>query len=137
MSGRAAKYKNLIIFGCLAYPHINQGKLDVIALKEVFVSYLDRVKRCKIWCKQHRSAISRDMTFNKAALIKEKVTSDTYAFANNNMDKPANTSKLKVEFSNERDHKRKHLILKMDYIMNLKKLRHSIYNKLTCKTLIS
>ena len=78
MSGRAAKYKNLIIFGCLAYPHINQGKLDIIALKEVFVSYLDRVKRCKIWCKQHKSAISRDMTLNTAALIKEKVTSDMH-----------------------------------------------------------
>lgn len=47
-SRRPASYENLRIFRCLAYVHINQGKLDARALKGVFLGYPDEVKGYRI-----------------------------------------------------------------------------------------
>lgn len=42
--------------------------------------------------------------FSKAILIKENAVSDTDVYADNNMDKLVETSKLKVEFYKDRDY---------------------------------
>ncbi|KAH9682681.1 hypothetical protein KPL71_027445 [Citrus sinensis] len=43
-SGRAANYSNLKIFGCPAYAHVKQGKLEPRALKCVFLGYPEGFK---------------------------------------------------------------------------------------------
>ncbi|KAH9750670.1 hypothetical protein KPL71_013960 [Citrus sinensis] len=61
-SGRPPKFENLRIFGCPAYVHINQGKLNAKALKGFFVGYPDGVKGYRVWCGEQRECIiSRDV----------------------------------------------------------------------------
>lgn len=43
-SGYAPNLSNLRIFGCVAYAHINQGKLEPRALKCMFLGYPKGVK---------------------------------------------------------------------------------------------
>ena len=49
-SGKPPDLSNLRIFGCLAYAHINQGKLEPKAIKGYFIGYPEGVKGFKIWC---------------------------------------------------------------------------------------
>lgn len=54
------RYKHKRIFGCLDYVHFKQGKLDVRALKGVFIGYPEGVKSYKVWCEAvHGCVISR------------------------------------------------------------------------------
>ena len=48
--GKPADYLNMRVFGCPAYAHIKQGKLQPKALKGVFLGYREGVKRYKLWC---------------------------------------------------------------------------------------
>lgn len=48
-SGKPVDCGILKTFGCQSYAHINQGKLAPRALKGMFIEYLERVKRYKIW----------------------------------------------------------------------------------------
>ncbi|KAH9697399.1 hypothetical protein KPL71_023589 [Citrus sinensis] len=69
-SGRPGKYEHLRVFGCPAYVHVRQGKLDARAIKGVFVGYPDRVKGYRVWCKEaNKCLISRDVQFNEVAMI--------------------------------------------------------------------
>ncbi|KAL6187297.1 hypothetical protein ACLB2K_038697 [Fragaria x ananassa] len=43
-SGKSADYSNLRVFGCTAYYHVSEGKLEPRAKKGVFVGYGDGVK---------------------------------------------------------------------------------------------
>lgn len=43
-----ANYKHLKIFKCPTYVHIKQDKLDVRALKGLFVGYLEGVKKSNV-----------------------------------------------------------------------------------------
>lgn len=96
-SGRPAKYENLSIFRCSTYVHINQSKLDVRALKGVFVEYPDGVKGYMVWCRdQKKCIVSRDIVFNEAALLKGSATSDIGMHVDS--EQPADTPTLKVEF---------------------------------------
>ncbi|KAH9668944.1 hypothetical protein KPL70_021590 [Citrus sinensis] len=95
---KPANYQNLRVFGCPAYLHINQGKLDARALKGVFVGYPDAVKGHKIWCKeQGKCIVSRDIVFHESALLKENVEHDTGLQDNPAANKQSVTSKVKVE----------------------------------------
>ena len=40
----------LHIFGCLAYFHVKEDKLDLIAKKAIFVGFSIGVKAYKLWC---------------------------------------------------------------------------------------
>ena len=51
-SGRPGKYEHLRVFGCPAYVHVRQGKLDARAIKGVFVGYPDGVKGYRVWCRE-------------------------------------------------------------------------------------
>ena len=84
-SGKPANYSNLRIFGCSAYMHVSEGKLEPRARKCIFLGYASGVKGYRLWCPDPKSpkfVISRDVTFNESALLnprKEPVfSSDTY-----------------------------------------------------------
>ncbi|KAK0584816.1 hypothetical protein LWI29_019151 [Acer saccharum] len=84
-SGRCADYNNLRVFGCPAYVHIKQGKLEPRAMKGVFLGYPEGVKGYKIWCQNgnsSKSVISRDVTFNELEMLKSEVA-ESSSNANN------------------------------------------------------
>ncbi|KAH9736371.1 hypothetical protein KPL71_018077 [Citrus sinensis] len=98
--GKPANYQNLRVFGCPAYLHINQGKLEARALKGVFVGYPEGVKGYKIWCKdQGKCIVSRDVMFHESVLLKESTEHDTGLQDNPaaNKQSGSGTSKVKVE----------------------------------------
>ncbi|KAH9782268.1 hypothetical protein KPL71_008823 [Citrus sinensis] len=71
--GKPADYSNLRVFGCPAYAHTKQGKLEPRALKGVFIGYPEGVKGYKLWCtdfKPPKAIISRDVVFNEAEVCK-------------------------------------------------------------------
>ncbi|KAH9680375.1 Integrase catalytic domain-containing protein [Citrus sinensis] len=79
-SGKPGIYEHLRVFGCLAYVHVRQGKLDARAIKGVFVGYPDGVKGYKVWCREaNKCLISTDVQFNEVAMINnpDQVTSAT------------------------------------------------------------
>nr|GEX59379.1 retrovirus-related Pol polyprotein from transposon TNT 1-94 [Tanacetum cinerariifolium] len=47
--GHPANYEMLRIFGCVAYSHLNQGKLKPRAIKCISLGYLDGVKGYILW----------------------------------------------------------------------------------------
>ena len=65
-------YVNLRIFGCPAYAHVNEGKLEPRAKKCIFLGYIDRVKGYRLWCldsKFSKFLISRKVTFNESTML--------------------------------------------------------------------
>uniref|UniRef100_A0A803P381 Integrase catalytic domain-containing protein n=1 Tax=Cannabis sativa TaxID=3483 RepID=A0A803P381_CANSA len=69
------------VFGCTAFAHIRQDKLEPRALKCLFLGYLEGVKGYKLWCLEngHRKCIiSRDVVFKEHEMtMKTYVTNDT------------------------------------------------------------
>lgn len=66
-SGRTPSYSYLKSFGCLAYVHVKQHKLELRALKCVMLGYQQGVKGYRLWCIEKSSegiVISRDVIFN-------------------------------------------------------------------------
>ena len=85
MSSKPVDYSNLRIFGCPAYMHVSEGKLEPRARKCIFLGYASGVKGYRLWCPDPKSpkyAISRDVTFNESALLNPRkefvVSSDIY-----------------------------------------------------------
>ena len=67
-SGRTANYSDLKIFGCPAFAHVKQGKLEPRALKCVFLGYPEGVKGYRLCCtdlKPPRCIVNRDVVFNE------------------------------------------------------------------------
>ncbi|KAH9777913.1 hypothetical protein KPL71_007181 [Citrus sinensis] len=78
-SGKPPDISNLKIFGCPAYAHVSQGKLEPRTVKGYFIGYPEGIKGYKIWSidrKPSRTFISRDVVFNEDALpqLKEGIT---------------------------------------------------------------
>jgi hypothetical protein len=48
-SGSPSNYSQLKVFGCTAYAHVNNGKLEHKATKCVFLGYSSGVKGYKLW----------------------------------------------------------------------------------------
>ncbi|KAG8483701.1 hypothetical protein CXB51_023428 [Gossypium anomalum] len=58
------------IFGCPAYAHVNNGKLEPRSIKCVFLGYKAGVKGYKLWCPENRKVvISRDVVFDETAML--------------------------------------------------------------------
>jgi len=66
--GYHESYDSLHIFGCSAYYHVREDKIDPRARKTIFMGSKSRVKGYKLWCLQDRKIIvSRDVTFDEAS----------------------------------------------------------------------
>ncbi|KAG8498267.1 hypothetical protein CXB51_007036 [Gossypium anomalum] len=70
LSGNPANYSHLKIFGCPAYAHVDNGKLELRSIKCVFLGYKAGVKGYKLWCPKNRKVvISRDVAFDETAML--------------------------------------------------------------------
>ncbi|KAG8501344.1 hypothetical protein CXB51_003537 [Gossypium anomalum] len=59
-----------LIFGCPAYSHVDNGKLEPRSIKCVFLGYKAGVKGYKLWCPKNRKVvISRDIVFDETAML--------------------------------------------------------------------
>ncbi|KAG8483366.1 hypothetical protein CXB51_022321 [Gossypium anomalum] len=68
-SSNLANYSDLNIFGCRAYAHVDNGKLEPRSIKCVFLGYKASVKGYKLWCPENRKVvISRDVFYETAML---------------------------------------------------------------------
>ena len=64
--GTHSDYSYLKVFGCLAYAHVKQDKLEARAVKCLFLGYPKGVKGYKLWCLEpgiNKCIISRDVIF--------------------------------------------------------------------------
>jgi hypothetical protein len=60
----------LIVFGCTAYAHIDNGKLEPRAVKCIFLGYQSGVKGYKLWNPQtQKNVISRNVIINESAML--------------------------------------------------------------------
>ena len=97
---KPADYSSLKIFGCPAYAHIKQGKLEPRALKCIFLGYPKGVKGYKLWCtdmKPPKAIISRDVVFNEAEMLQHSVSLKT---TNVELEDKDERSYLEVELLN-------------------------------------
>ena len=71
-SGTPSDYSDLKIFGCPAYCHVNDSKLEPRAKKCIFIGYANGVKGYRLWCTDPKSPgfiISRDVVFNEPVML--------------------------------------------------------------------
>lgn len=62
-------------FGCIAYIHSTEGKLDPRVKKGVFVGYPEGVKGYKVWViEDERCVISRNVVFREDVMFKSSLT---------------------------------------------------------------
>ncbi|KAH9783052.1 Integrase catalytic domain-containing protein [Citrus sinensis] len=67
----AQDYDSLRVFGCPAYYHVKDGKLDPCARKAIFVRFKGGVKGFKLWDLEDKKFVcSRDVTFDEASMMK-------------------------------------------------------------------
>ncbi|KAH9672650.1 hypothetical protein KPL70_017818 [Citrus sinensis] len=93
-SGRRADYTKFRIFGCTAYAHVKQGKLESKALKCRFLGYPEGVKGYRLWCvdsKPPQCIISRDVRFHEEELLNKPRSPD------NNIESGTETDKMKFQ----------------------------------------
>lgn len=81
-NGQPADYSKLKTFGCSAYVHQNEGKLEPRSIKGVFLGYGEGVKGYRVWLKGlggYRVTISRNVVFNEIDMpcLKEKGSTPT------------------------------------------------------------
>jgi len=70
-------YLILCVFGCPTYAHVNEGKLEPIAMKCIFLGYQDSVKGYKLWDpKESKLLISRDVTFDETTILNPRPHED-------------------------------------------------------------
>ena len=70
--GGNSSYEHLRIFGCLAYAHKIQDKLEPRAKKCVFLGYPEGVKGYKLWnLEDQKNIISRDVIFDEKTMYKD------------------------------------------------------------------
>ena len=74
--GKPPSFDNLKVFGCVAYAHVKQDKLDPRAKKCVFLGYPEGVKGYRLWSMEPGEAkviISRDVVFDETKYYKDLV----------------------------------------------------------------
>ena len=63
------------MFGCPAYTHVDEGKLEPRAKKYIFLGYASGMKGFRLWCpdlKSPKFIISRDIIFDEYAMINHR-----------------------------------------------------------------
>ena len=79
-TGKPADYSNLRVFGCTAYYHVNEGKLEPRAKKGIFVGYGEGVKGYRIWSpSENRVILSRSVIFDESSMFNPMVKSTIVA----------------------------------------------------------
>jgi hypothetical protein len=74
-SGSLANYLELRVFGCIAYAHVDNEKLDPRSVKCIFLGYKSGVKGYKLWNPETRKiVISRNVVFNEHAMLQDNTT---------------------------------------------------------------
>jgi len=74
-SATLANYSHLRVFGCPAYFHVNDGKLEPRAKKGIFLGYATGVKGYRLWFPDPKSpkfVISRDVTFDENYMFQSR-----------------------------------------------------------------
>ncbi|KAH9727035.1 Integrase catalytic domain-containing protein [Citrus sinensis] len=67
----AQDYDSLRVFGCPAYYHVKDGKLDPCVRKAISVGFKGGVKGFKLWDLEDKKFVcSRDVTFDEASMMK-------------------------------------------------------------------
>ena len=71
-SGHPARdYEHMRVFGCPAYYHVQNDKLEPRAKKAIFIGFRRGVKGFKLYDQAERKiVISRDVTFDEASMLK-------------------------------------------------------------------
>jgi hypothetical protein len=66
----------LRVFGCTAYAHVDNGKLEPRAVKCIFLGYGSGVKAYKLWNPEtKRILMSRNVVFNEVVMFTNSQTS--------------------------------------------------------------
>jgi len=64
-------FDSLRIFGCLAYFHVKDSKLNSRDKKAIFLGFGLGVNGYKLWCSKTKKMIHiRDVTFNESKFVK-------------------------------------------------------------------
>jgi len=76
-SGYPAHYSQLRVFGCTAYAHVDNNKLEPKAIKCIFLGYKSGVKGYKLWNPQtQKVVISRNVIFNESVMLPDNLSTD-------------------------------------------------------------
>jgi hypothetical protein len=76
-SRESADYCSLRVFGCAAFFHVTEYKLQPRAKKGIFLGYAKGVKGYRIWCPELRKfVISIDMTFDESTMPASNMQKD-------------------------------------------------------------
>jgi hypothetical protein len=68
--GTPADYSQLKVFGCTAYAHVDNGKLEPKAVKCLFLGYSSGVKGYKLWNPETgKTFMSRSVVFNESVMF--------------------------------------------------------------------
>ncbi|GKF06570.1 retrovirus-related pol polyprotein from transposon TNT 1-94, partial [Tanacetum coccineum] len=101
-SGHPSDYGMLRIFGCVAYPHDKQGKLEPRAIKYVLLGYPEGVKGYRLYRLNDESpkiVTSRNMVFNESVMYK-----DTLKDSGVGADKSVEELQVEVELQRLNNH---------------------------------
>nr|AAL75759.1 Putative pol polyprotein [Oryza sativa Japonica Group]AAL91607.1 Putative pol polyprotein [Oryza sativa Japonica Group]AAP51772.1 retrotransposon protein, putative, Ty1-copia subclass [Oryza sativa Japonica Group] len=76
-SGMSADYSQLRVFGCTAYAHVDNGKLEPRAIKCLFLGYGSGVKGYKLWNPEtNKTFMSRSVIFNESVMFNDSLPTD-------------------------------------------------------------
>jgi len=103
--GHPPSLKQLKVFGCVAYAHIRQDKLEPRVVKCIFLGYLEGVKGYKLWCLEDgfkRCLVSRDVVFNEAEMAYK--TKPNMIQSNTDQSNESGSEKLNFKVETEDKH---------------------------------
>jgi hypothetical protein len=105
-SGSPADYSQLRVFGCTAYAHVDNGKLEPRAVKCVFLGYGSGVKAYKLWNPETKKVLHcRNVVFNEAVMFYKSSSTDVtdaVDFSDNSDDEQQRIS-VQVEHVEEKE----------------------------------